>query len=494
MTSSNRTQVVSVKEVTVGTTPSSPRMRARRTSGEGLKWVPTFEDSGEIRADGMNAPPIKTGEDSNGDIKFELSYPVAGSPLETDIESAMHNAFANTPVRDNDGTADSVITALATTGTIATVTTGPAFAVGHLVRFTGFGIAGNNGVFRTTTASATVPAFVGSGITDETVPPAAARMKVVGFAGVAGDITATATGLASTTLDFTTLGLIPGQWLKLGGTAAGDKFAITPANNDWARISGPITATAIPLDNRPSGWGVDAGTGKTIKVWFGDQVKNGTTQIGQSIEKGFLGQAVPTYIAQPGMVVSKLSMDWTAKTKITGDVTYMGMTGAAQGTVPLDAAPDAATSLTSYPVMACSANVGRIGEAGAALTAPNFVKSLAFSIDNTLTAIDDITTIGAAGIGSHSRNVTGTLNTYFGDNTLLTKYFAGALTSINARVAKGNMAVIVQFPQVTYNSDGSPNAGAMNQDVMLNLGFKASKDETVTNAMVLMDRLEYVEA
>ncbi len=89
--------------------------------------------------------------------------------------------------------------------------------------------------------------------------------------------------------------------------------------------------------------------------------------------------------------------------------------------------------------------------------------------------------------------MTGQLNTYFGDNALLTKFFAGTPTSINIRATKNSQAVIVQFPRVTYNSDGSPNAGAKNQDVMLPLGFKASKDEAITGAMIVMDRLEYLE-
>lgn len=493
MTTSNRTQVVSVKETTVGTTPGSPRMRARRMSGESLKWVPTFVDSEEVRSDGMNAPPIKTGEDSGGDIKFELSYPVQDSPADVDIQSAMHNTWSNVNSRDNDGTADSVITDVATTNEVLTVTTGTAFVAGELYRFSGFGVANNNGnAFKCTTGSATVPRFIGAGLTNETAPPAAARVKCVGFQGASGDITATSTGLASTALDFTTIpGIAVGKWLKIGGTATGDKFA-TAALNDWVRVIA-VTANAITLDNRPSGWTTDAGTGKTLKVWFGDQIKNGTTQIGQTIEKGFLGQTTPTYIKQPGMVVSKYSMDWTAKQKITGAVSYLGMTGAAQGTTALDASPDDAPSLTTYAVMACSAHVGRIAEAGSTLASPNFVRALQFSIDNSLTPIEAVDSVGAAGINSHSRSVTGSISTYFGDNSLLTKFFAGTLTSLNVRAVKDSRAFIVTLPQITYNGEGSPNAGGMNQDVMLPLAFKASKDVTYTNAMITFDRLEYYE-
>ena len=99
--------------------------------------------------------------------------------------------------------------------------------------------------------------------------------------------------------------------------------------------------------------------------------------------------------------------------------------------------------------------------------------------------------MGAAGLTGHACQVTGQLNTKFGDNSLLTKFFAGTLTSINIRAAKENKAVVLSFPQVTYDKDGSPNASAQNTDVMLPLGFTASKEETYTNAMILMDRFEY---
>jgi hypothetical protein len=51
-----------------------------------------------------------------------------------------------------------------------------------------------------------------------------------------------------------------------------------------------IAAAKLTLDNLPTGWTTDAGTSQTVKVWFGDQLKNGTTQFGQTIERGFLAR------------------------------------------------------------------------------------------------------------------------------------------------------------------------------------------------------------
>ncbi len=112
-------------------------------------------------------------------------------------------------------------------------------------------------------------------------------MKVVGFMGTAGDINATASGISSTTLDFTTVAaLVPGKWLKLGGAGSGNRF-VTAALNTWVRLT-KVAAHALTFDNLPSGWAIETGTGLTIKVWFGDYIRNGVTATSGTVERGFL--------------------------------------------------------------------------------------------------------------------------------------------------------------------------------------------------------------
>lgn len=493
MASSNRTQVVSVKETTVGTTPVTPRMRMRLVNSENITLVPTFVASNNMRSDRMQSDVIRTGKQSGGSLAYDFIYPYVDSPNDTDLCSAFYNTFNKTAERDNDGTADSVITNVATSGTVITCTTGTAFVAGQLVRCTGFGVSNNNGIFKCTTGSATVPAFSGSGITDEAAPAAAARMKVVGFQGASGDITASATGLASTSLDFTTLGLAVGQWIKIGGSATSDKFA-TSALNGWARITA-IAATALTLDHRPTGWTTDSGTSKTIKVWIGDYLYNGTTQVGQSIEVGFLGQGTPNYRLTPGMVVSQASFALERDQPIIATYTYQGM-GGSWSTSAQDASPDAALAIASYPPFVSGPHVARVTEGGSSLASPNFVRGLTINISNNSTQIMSIDAEAAQGIEGHSLEVTGTLNNYFGDNTLLTKYLAGTATSISAIAynSTSNQAVIWSIPRVIYAGDGSPNATGRNVDVMLPLSFTASKDETVTNCQIWFQRFPYVEA
>ncbi|KQZ31581.1 hypothetical protein ASD50_15030 [Mesorhizobium sp. Root552] len=496
MSDANRVRLTCVEEATLGVTPVTPRMRKARFTGEGLAYRPNFVTSDEIRDDRMNADPTKINETNGGPINGELSYPVDGSPLSSWFQSLFCSTWLNTPSRDNDGVADSVITALTNTTDVATVTTGAAFAVGHLVRFTGFTAPQNNGVFRCTTGSATAPAFLGAGFVAEASPPATARMKTVGLMGASGDITALADGLGSTSLDFTTLGLRVGQWVKIGGAADATTFAFlvtagaVARRQAWARISAAPTSTKLPLDNLPAGWTTDSGTSKTIQVFFGDQIKNGVDMKTLTFERGFMGQTVPTYIAQRGMVAGEGTFNFTTEDKAKYSFTFSGMSGASS-TTSLDASPDAATT---NAVMAAAVNVGRIAENGACIGGPNFIQSFQISINNNIrmkNGLDCGEDVGPKDMGMGSFDVTFNAPTYFGSDALLSKLFAGTPTNMNTRIAKNFQAIVFGLPRVTF-TDGSPSAGAKNTDVVLPLVGQASADP-LTSAHLIVDRLEFYQ-
>ena len=151
MTDSNRTRLSVVRETSLGVTPGGPRLRTMRFTGESLKFEPQFVQPDEIRDDRMNVDPVKINENNSGGINYQLSFPVDESPLSEMFRSMMFNPWVNTPYRDNDGLADSIITGVAATGGIITVVTGVAFVAGQLIRASGFGVAGNNGLFKVTT-------------------------------------------------------------------------------------------------------------------------------------------------------------------------------------------------------------------------------------------------------------------------------------------------------------------------------------------------------
>src|SRR6187402_348361 len=119
-TSSNRRQIAAVLKTTLGVTPVTPRMRQKLAVGESLKYGPTFADSAEMRSDRMTSDSILVGLDSSGSMSWEFHYPYPDSAADFDIRSAFYNNWVNTPVRDNDTVAASVITSMTTTSLVST--------------------------------------------------------------------------------------------------------------------------------------------------------------------------------------------------------------------------------------------------------------------------------------------------------------------------------------------------------------------------------------
>lgn len=487
MTDSNRVRVAAIKEAALGTTPSNPRWRTVRDTGEGLQWSPTFFSSNERRSDRMRQDGAKINETNGGTLSWEQFYPAALSAQSAMMESAMLSTWTETPSRDNDGTEDSVITDVATTGGgTVTVTSGAAFVIGHLVQMSGFTAAANNTVARVTTGGTTSFVCSAGSFATEAAPPATARVKVVGVEGASGDITATATGLGCTALNFVTVGIVVGMWIKIGGTNAATQFATT-ANNGWARVTA-VSANSITLDNRPAGWSVDAGSAKTIRIWFGDVLRNGTTLLGMSIERTFLGQTTPTFIVQRGMCGDQLTTEIVTEAGITGQFTFVGMAGS-QSTAAQSGATYAAAPTGT--VMTANVSVGEVRIGGSASASPNWLRRVNIQLANNLRAKTAVGTVGAVDIGAGSCNVTGSIETYFGSNSLLATAMADTVSSIAARVGSGGQWLVQTLPRVKFTS-ADANASGPDEDVILSMNFEASID-TTTNCHMQYDRLEYVE-
>lgn len=113
-----------------------------------------------------------------------------------------------------------------------------------------------------------------------TVADQAAAVGADGFAdGVAGDIEWEQASLSytSTALDFTTLGIIPGQFIFVGGDANVNIFD-DPTLNGFKRIRS-VTARALVIDKSVNTPGADNdGAGKQIRIYVGQALKDENTR------------------------------------------------------------------------------------------------------------------------------------------------------------------------------------------------------------------------
>jgi hypothetical protein len=347
-------------------------------------------------------------------------------------------------------------------------------------------------------------------IRDRASPPATARLKVVGLRGDAGDISSNSGGKyiesAGDTVftDFTysagvrDWGLRAGMWVKLKGFA-------TAANNGFARIAS-ITATRITFDVVPTGWATESAPVTSVDILFGDYIRNGIVEKSYSVQQAYLANAQYQYLR--GMEVSSLALSLESQSIMTGTFSLMGKDGqycpaSFTGNLAFADATDVVAVTSGVPtgatlidssvtdVLNTSSNVGRIAENGIRISGPNYVMSAQFTIENNLRMQNAIGSLGAIGIGVGTCTITGTLNAYFGDATLLAKVIGNTATSFDFVVGRDDTGyMLFDMPRVKFSSGTTPVSG-INTDVMQELGFQAIMDK-VLGYQIHCQKFEYV--
>lgn len=472
MSDTNRVRLAYVEEGVLGQTPATPTLRTARITGESLVFQITNTTSNELRADRMTADLVQTGAQVGGDLNLELSHPLSGSFVGDMMAAALFNHWVERPERIGPP-ACGAVSGGATFGVASTT----GFAAGQLIATSGYTSAANNGLFRITTVGAGLT--VAGALVNE---PATAnsRIKLVGLEAASGQISAVADGLAATGLDFTTLDLAVGQFIRIGGATAGTRFA-TAGTNGFARIAA-IAPAKLTLDNRPSGWAADAGTGVTLHLFLSDRLVNGVTRRSFTIERWFQDLTAELVVMR-GMVPGRFDLTVAAQEIATAQIGFVGMM-AEHATTPLGPALPA----TAEPVLNAVANVGRIAEGGETVSGPNFIRRFTMKLNNSLRERQAIGTLGLVDVGAGRIDLSGEIETYFGSSALYQKYLDGAETSLSVRVEAAGRALVLQLPRVKFES-GRVNAAGANQDMMAELTWRAIRDP-LTDAMILIDRFD----
>ena len=154
-----------------------------------------------------------------------------------------------------------------------TVTGGTPSSVhaGDLIYVRGFSNGANNGLFVVDSVSSGT--IVVDGDLVEESGSSATSLFVVGHQFAAGDCAIDSGGnLTVTSGSFTGLGLQRGQGVYIGGLGESNSFA-TAGDSGLARVQ-KIEAKKLTLDKRQQAFATDAGTGKTIQLFYGWFMKN----------------------------------------------------------------------------------------------------------------------------------------------------------------------------------------------------------------------------
>lgn len=389
---------------------------------------------------------------------------------------------------------------VSSTDTISAASGLDAFKANELILASGFGQAGNNGLKSVSSATAT-SLVTNETLVDETTPPTDAKLQTVGYEFAAGeasvDVSASYPRIVLSTTDPSTLGLIVGEWVYIGGDKASSQFT-NAANNGFARLRS-ITSTYLEFDKTSSTMVTEAGTSVTLRLFFGNVLKNEDTPSliktrSYQLERT-LGQDTNGTMSEylTGAVASELTLNIKQADKITVDLTFVasdheqydGTTGVKSGTRP---ALDSATAFnTSSDFTRLKMHQITAGDSNpTALFA--FMTDMTLSIKNNITPNKAVSVLGAFDVSVGQFEVSGNVTAYFADVAAIQAVRNNADIALDAALVKNNAGLVWDVPLITLG-DGRLK---VEQDKPITLPLSVDAAKSTAGHTLLLNEFPYL--
>jgi hypothetical protein len=459
---SNCTELRIAEEASLGVLPGTP------------DWIPYEPNSypdfgGEITTVARN--PINPSRQRKKGVVTDLD---AAGGFETDLTQAnIQNLLQGFFWADFLRKGEEVPTQATATTDLFAVASTTGFQVNDLIWVTGFVNAANNGLHVITAIVVdTTIEVLGSTLVTET-PPATANIVVVGHQGGAGDIDVDDTGnfatYTSTTLDFTTLGLNPGEWIYVGGDLAAEAFT-TAANNGWKRVKS-IAANALVVDKSELAMATEASTTETIRMFFGRVLKNQNTKTtivrrSYQLERqlGAPDDASPANIQAEylvGQVPGEMTINIGTADKITAELNFQGTdqetidgpTALKSGNRPAVVEADAFNTSSDFSRLKMAV-VSTTSEAPTPLFA--FITEMTINLNNNLNPNKAVSVLGAFDITGGTFEVGGSITAYFSNVSAISAIRNNSDVTMDLVLAKANAGIALDIPLITLG-DGKLN-------------------------------------
>jgi hypothetical protein len=260
---------------------------------------------------------------------------------------------------------------------------------------------------------------------------------------------------------FTSLGLIPGEWIFVGGDQAAEQFA-TAAINGFARIRS-ITATEITLDKTSGDWVDDAGAAKTIRLYFGRVLKNEalrslqvrrTYQLERTLGKKDEADAFDQSEYLIGAVPDELSFEYATADKLMFSLSFVandhetrdGTVGPKSGTRVSPVDTDALNTTSDVSRLALSI-VSDTNANPAPLFA--FVTDLSLTVKNNITPNKAIAVLGSFDQTAGLFEVDAEMEAYFADVAAVGAVRENEDVSLDMTLARDNAGLTWDLPLVS---------------------------------------------
>lgn len=367
------------------------------------------------------------------------------------------------------------------------------FLVNSIVKGFNFTNPANNGIAVVSAVTANTSITTTTTLTAEASPPAKNFVQVVGYQAALGDIdvdnTQALPALTSTALDFTTLGLVIGQWVFVGGDAAGVKFG-TAANNGFKRVRA-IATNRLTFDKSVLPMVTEANTTSTIQLFFGDVIKNETdTAIVRksfTIERtlGAPDSGSPLQIQSEnvsGAIVNEMTINIPSADLVNMDVSFSAL-NSVQRTGAEGPLQTSVQTPTASNALNTSSDFSRIKMALVSSTNPApsplfaFITEANISINNNLEANKAVGVIGAFDISAGTFQVGGKLTAYFSDVASMQAVRANADVTLDMIMVKENQGIVIDLPLLTLGD--ARLSVEKDKAITLPLSMEAATAETI---------------
>jgi hypothetical protein len=411
------------------------------------------------------------------------------------------------------GAATTVITGSGDAGLTLTLTYGDGISwqAGDLIQMLGNDDAANNGIFDVSSVTDNL-VTVSQTLTLDATPNAAATITTIGFEAGAGDIdvdaASTLPALTSTTADFTTMGLVIGEWIFVGGDAALEAFTATDAssnsvNNGWCRIHS-IEANRLEFDKTSFTMQTEASTSETIRLYLGRVLKNEadptlqvrrTYQLERTLgtpDDGLPNEIQAEYVE--GWTPNEFTINYATADKITVSLsgvatdvsTVTGPAALKAGSRPALVSGDAFNTSNDISRLKLSV-LDRLSSSNpSALFA--FLTEFSVNINNNITPNKAISVLGAFDVTAGQFNVEGSMEAYFADITAVASIRNNDDITLDVAMVKGaagsKSGVLVDVPLITLG-DGRLDV-TQDEAITLPLDIPAGADRVFDHTLLMM--------
>jgi Phage tail tube protein len=368
---------------------------------------------------------------------------------------------------------------------------------GNLVFASGFGVAANNGLKVANATSTATAISVSDSLSDEASPPAAAKVDCVGWQFGSGTSAITLNGslvrLTDSAKDMTTLGLVVGEWIYVGGDASGVSFP-TAGNTGFARISA-IATGYLEFDKVSWTPTAEVGTAKTIQIFFGTLIRNEparadivrrTYQLERTLGEDDDGE-MSEYIV--GAVANELTINYPQADKINIDLSFVGIdneqrtgaVGVKAGDRPTLVAEEAINTSNDFARI----QLGVVSTSDATIT-PLFAyaQEMTLTINNNVSPNKALGVLGAFDVTAGTFEVGGSITAYFADVAAVQAVRNNSDVTLDIIIAKDNTGFVFDVPLMGLG-DGRLNV-EQDQPITLPLENNAAESATLGYTLAMI--------